>query len=104
MMHFQAEVVNNIVETQWQMKQASNMRISVMEEFRKMCRLEVPAKYKEDYRQLLTKHWHIFSLNKNDIGYCSMILHKLFMRTNEPFYMKQFKIPEAHQHYLQDQV
>jgi hypothetical protein len=26
------------------------------------------------------------------------------MKTEEPVYMKQFKIPEAHHHYLQDQI
>jgi len=26
------------------------------------------------------------------------------MKTEEPVYVKQFKIPEAHQAYLQDQV
>jgi len=66
--------------------------------------LEVPAKFEADYQQLLAKHRHIFSLNKNEIGYCSTFLHQLFMKTEEPVYVKQFKILEVHHRYLQDQV
>jgi hypothetical protein len=58
----------------------------------------------EDYRMLLAKHQQIFSMSKNKIGFCSTFLHKLFMETNEPVYVKQFKILEAHHQYLQDQV
>jgi hypothetical protein len=38
------------------------------------------------------------------LGFCDTVLHKLFMKTEEPVYVKQFKIPEAHQSYLQEQV
>jgi hypothetical protein len=69
-----------------------------------MCQLEVPKQQEADYRQLLAKHRGIFSLNKNEIGYCDTFFHKLFMKTEEPVYVKQFKIPEAHHRYLQDQV
>jgi hypothetical protein len=101
---FEAEVVNRIAKDQWKRKQGSSTRITVTEEFRQMCRLEVPSKYEEDYRQLLAKHQGIFSLNKNEIGYCDTFFHKLFMKMEEPVYVKQFKIAEAHHRYLQDQV
>jgi hypothetical protein len=68
----------------------------------KLCKLEVPAKYKDDYWRLLAKHRQIFSLNKNNIRYCDTILHKLFVKTQELVYVKQFKIPKANQHYLQE--
>ncbi len=35
---------------------------------------------------------------------CDTVLHKLFMKNQEPVYVKQFRIPEAHQSYLQDQI
>ena len=104
MTHFQAEVVNDIAEKQWRAESSARKKIPVTEEFRKMCKLKVPAEYEDDYRLLLAKHRQIFSLDKNDIGYCDTILHRLFMKTEEPVYVKQFKIPEAHQHYLQEQV
>jgi hypothetical protein len=101
---FEADVVNQVAEEQRRKKQTLFTRATITDEFCQMCRLEVPSKYEEDYRWLLAKHRGIFSLNKNDIGYCSTFLHKLFMKTKEPVYVKQFKIPEAHHHYLQDQV
>ncbi len=101
---FEADVVNRVAEEQWQKKQTSLARAAITDEFRQLCRLEVPSKYKKDYPQLLAKHQGIFSLNKNEIGYCSTFLHKLFMKTEELVYVKQFKIPEAHHRYLQDQV
>ena len=103
MTHFQADVVNSIAEKQWRESKTYG-KGAISEEFRKLCKLEVPAKYEDDYRRLLAKHRQIFSLNKNNIGYCDTILHKLFMKTEEPIHVKQFKIPEAHQHYLQEQV
>jgi hypothetical protein len=48
-----------------------------------MCNLEVPIEYKEKYA-LLAKHRKFFSLSKSDLGYCDTILHKLFMKTEEP--------------------
>jgi len=101
---FEAEMVNRMAEEQWKKKKGSSTRTTVTEEFRQMCRLEVPSQHEADYRQLLAKHRGIFSLNKNEIGYCDTFFHKLFMKTEEPTYVKQFKIPEAHHQYLQDQV
>ncbi len=101
---FEAEVVNQVAEEEWRKKTASSTKIPVIEEFRQMCRLEVPKQHEDNYRQLLAKHRGIFSLNKNEIGYCDTFFHKLFMKTEEPVYVKQFKIPEAHHRYLQDQV
>ncbi len=73
-------------------------------DFFKMCNVKVLIEYKEKYRALLAKHRKIFSLSKSNLGYCNTVLHKLFMKMEEPVYVKQFKIAEAHQNYLQDQV
>jgi hypothetical protein len=99
---FQADEVNRIAEQQWKNKHKSPP--SVRPDFFTMCNLEVPSEYKDKYRTLLAKHKDIFSLSKSDLGFCDTVLHKLFMKTEEPVYVKQFKIPEAHQSYLQDQV
>jgi hypothetical protein len=99
---FQADQVNKIAEQQWRDKQkpVANVR----PDFFQMCNLEVPSEYRDKYHALLVKHKDIFSLSKSDLGFCDTVLHKLFMKTEEPVYVKQFKIPEAHQSYLQDQV
>ncbi len=102
-LEFEAEHVNQVAEANWKQK-GMRSKIPITEEFRKMCLLECPPAYMEDYRLLLAKHRHIFSLSKNEIGFCNTFLHKLFMKTEEPVYVKQFKIPEAHHQYLQDQV
>jgi hypothetical protein len=73
MKHFQADVVNSIAEKQWR-EAKTYAKGAIWEEFRKLCKLEVPAKYEDDYRRLLAKHRQIFSLNKNNIGYCKTIL------------------------------
>ena len=38
------------------------------------------------------------------MGYCDTVLHKLFMKTDETVWVKQFKIPKAHQSFLQELV
>jgi hypothetical protein len=99
---FEADQVNQIAEQQW--KKTRKPAIDVRPDFYQICNLEVPSEYKERYHALLAKHKNIFSLSKSDSGFCNTVLHKLFMKTEEPVYVKQFKIPEAHQNYLQDQV
>ncbi len=64
----------------------------------------MPAEYKERYQALLAKHREVFSVEKSYLRYCDTLLHKLFMKNQEPVYVVQFCIPEAHQSYLQDQV
>ena len=100
---FEADVVNSIAENQWK-NLKKRQRPARSEEFEKLCRLEVPAEYKEKYQALLLKHRDVFSIEKSDLGYCDTVLHKLFMKNQEPVYVKQFRIPEAHQSYLQDQI
>ena len=99
---FEAEVVNAIAEKQFRTTAKRDPKRD--EEFARLCKLEVPEEYKARYQALLTKHRNVFSVEKSDLGYCDTVLHKLFMRNQEPVYVKQFRIPEAHQSYLQDQV
>ncbi len=99
---FETNQVNQIAEQQ--LKLIRKSAVAVHPDFYQMCNLEVPSEYREKYRTLLAKHRNIFSLSKSDLGFCDTVLHKLFMKMEEPVYVKQFKIPEAHQNYLQDQV
>ncbi len=99
---FEADQVNQVAEQQ--LKLTRKDAATVSPDFYQMCNLKVPSKYREKCRALLAKHRSIFSISKSDLGFCDTVLHKLFMKTKEPVYVKQFKIPEAHQNYLQDQV
>ncbi len=103
-LEFEADRVNQVAEAHWKQRRNKVKKIPVTEEFRKMCLLECPPAHMEDYCMLLAKHRHIFSMDKSEIGFCSTFLHKLFMKTEESVYVEQFKIPEAHHQYLQDQV
>jgi hypothetical protein len=53
---FEAEMVNRVAEEEWKKKKGSSTRTTVTEEFRQMCRLEVPSQHEADYQQLLAKH------------------------------------------------
>jgi hypothetical protein len=102
---FQADQVNKIAKQQW--RENHKLAANVRPDFFQMCHLEVPSEYKNKYRALFAlfaKHKNILSLSKSDLGFCDTVLHKLFMKTEEPVYVKQFKILEAHQSYLQEQV
>jgi transposase InsO family protein len=67
-------------------------------------KLPLSADVRKKYEELLLKHHDVFSLDKGDLGFCDAIEHHLTMKTPEPVFVKQFKIPEAHQQYLQAQV
>jgi hypothetical protein len=62
------------------------------------------ANVKKRYMDLLVEHNDVFSLEKSDLGRSNTLLHEIHLKTPEPIYVKQFKIPEAHQDYLQEQV
>ena len=66
--------------------------------------LKVPSELKNIYFNLLLKHHEVFSSNKNDLGRADLLMHEINVKNNEPIFVKQFKIPDAHRHYLEDQV
>ena len=64
----------------------------------------VPVEFQNQYLDLLCKHHTIFSGEKNDIGRSDLIQHEIHLKNNDPIYVKQFKIPDTHREYLEDQV
>ncbi len=56
------------------------------------------------YLEIFYKFPDIFSRNKNDLGKSDLIQHKIHLKTKEPVYIKQFKIPEGHQEAMKQQV
>jgi hypothetical protein len=70
-------------------------RAKVTEEFEKLCKLKVSAEYEEKYSTLLAKHCDIFNIEKSNLGYCDTMLHKCFLKTGEPVYVKRFGNQEA---------
>jgi hypothetical protein len=64
----------------------------------------VPEEYKDRYAELYLKHNDVISQNKHGIGRCTMMLHDICLKSNEPIYIKQFKISEAHQQEVANHV
>ena len=57
---------------------------------------EVPAEYKQQYLQVLLKFHEAISSDRFDLGQCRTDLHEIMLKTDEPIFVKQFKISDAH--------
>ena len=71
---------------------------------RENSKLNVPSAEKDSYLKLLCEHWETFSLDKHDLGLCKLLQHDIELKTKEPIYVKQFKIPEAHMSEVKNQL
>ncbi len=71
------------------------------EEIAAKAHLNVPHEYKQRYIDILYKHQKAISANKYDLGLASNFKHKIHLKDNNPVYRKQFKIPEAHQNFIE---
>ena len=58
--------------------------------------LKVPKEHLTQYQKLLENCHEVFSRNKGDLGRSNLVEHDISLKTREPVYVKQFKIPEAH--------
>ncbi len=61
----------------------------------------MPAEFKQQYIDILFKHQNAISVDKFDLGRAKNFTHKIYLKDNEPVYRKQFKIPEAHQNFIE---
>jgi len=59
---------------------------------------------KQKYLNLVFKYHHVFSLDKNELGRANHFEQKIEMKDRIPVYTKQFKIPLAHQEFLEKQI
>ncbi len=67
-------------------------------------KINVPNNYAEKYMQILKKHHAVFSRDKTDLGRSNLIQHEIHLKSDEPIYVKQFKMPDVHRDYLEEQV
>lgn len=58
----------------------------------------------ENLREVLLRHHEAVSLGKTDMGRSSAVPHVLRPKTCEPAYVKQFPIPAAHLHFINEQI
>jgi putative transposase len=56
----------------------------------------VPSEFVDDYKKIILRHHDVISRDKFDLGRTNTLLHEISLKTDEPIYVKQFKIPEAH--------
>jgi len=66
--------------------------------------LTVPKSEKGKYEKLLVKNFDVFSKDKLDLGTANNFEHRITLSENQPSYIKQFRIPEAHRDALVSQV
>jgi hypothetical protein len=74
------------------------------EEIANKAHLNVPDKYKQKYIDSLHKHQQAISVNKHDLGLATNYKHKIHLKDNAPVYRKLFKVPEAHQNFIEQSV
>ncbi len=61
----------------------------------------MPQELKQKYVDILYKHQAANSMNKMDLGRTKNFKHNKLLKDNNPVYRKQFKIPEAHQNFIE---
>ena len=71
------------------------------QEIEQKANLKVPDQYKDKYLDILFKHQAAISITKFDLGRAKNFNHKIFLKDDNPVYRKQFKIPEAHQTFIE---
>jgi len=74
------------------------------EEIAVKAHLNVPNEYKQKYIDILYRHQKAISTNKYNLGLASNFKHKIHLKDNNPVYRKQFKIPEAHQDFIEQSL
>ena len=52
---------------------------------------------RKQYEELILKNHQAFSESKQDIGFSEEISHKIHMKSEQPVYIKQFRIPDIHE-------
>ena len=67
-------------------------------------KMHVPEQFQAKYRNLLFKHHEAISQNKFDLGRTDTLMHEIALKTQEPIYVKQFKIPDAHRQEVEKHV
>ncbi len=67
-------------------------------------KLTVPPSELPAYLDLILKNHDVFSKNKNDLGCATNATHKIHLKNEAPFYVKQFPVPEAYRKQLNLQV
>jgi hypothetical protein len=64
----------------------------------------IPEQFKENYLNILYKNHEAISEHKYDLGKTETLMHNITLKSEEPVYVKQFKIPDAHRQQVEQHV
>ncbi len=67
-------------------------------------KLQVPELPHQQYPDVLLHNHEAFSQDKFDLGQTDTLMHEIALKTQEPIYVKQFKIPDAHRKEVEHHV
>ena len=70
----------------------------------KALNLNVPEQFRDAYVKVILKHHSCISQHKFDLGRTQTLLHEIALKTDEPIYVKQFRIPDAHREEVERHV
>ena len=68
------------------------------------CPSDMAAEVKEEYMKLVIQNHDVFASGKFDLGFTDAISHKINMKTKQPVYTKQFRIPDMHQNEILEHI
>ena len=66
--------------------------------------LNVPEELKESYLKVILDNHECISRHRFDLGRTDTLLHEISLKTEEPIYVKQFRIPDAHREEVEKHV
>ncbi len=64
----------------------------------------MPEQFCQKYLNLLLKNHEAISQDKFDLGRTDTLMHEILLKTQEPIYLKQFKIPDVHRKEVEKHV
>jgi hypothetical protein len=67
-------------------------------------KLNVPEEFKDKYLNVLFKNHEAISEHKYDLGQTETLMHDISLKSEEPVYVKQLKIPDAHREQVKKHV
>jgi len=67
-------------------------------------KLNVPEEFKEAYTRVILDNHSCISRHRFDLGRTDTLMHEIALKTEEPIYVKQFRIPDAHREEVEKHV
>ena len=96
--------INAVAESKLKEKTCTPLSPEKRKFIEENAKLNVPEEYKQKYMDLLLRHHEVISAHKYDLGRTETLLHEITLKTEEPVYVKQFKIPDAHRQEVEKHV